>query len=66
MAVANLRQVVAFESWHSHAAWARLNEKGLELVDERGQQQFDFDRGGQLYMQIRTPIVSNPLDFCHY
>ena len=48
---------VSFTSWHTHSIWAELVWKGLNLIDLRGPSQFDHNRGGHLYSQIRTHVL---------
>lgn len=48
----NFRNSDQYRSWETHIKGA------LTLLELRGQEQFSRERGGQLYTQIRSQIVS--------
>lgn len=53
-----LIQTLNFDAWERYHDWAAHVQAATALLELRGQQQFTRDRGGQLYIQIRSQIVS--------
>jgi hypothetical protein len=51
-------QVVNFETWDRYRHWEAHIKVATALLELRGQEQFTRERGGQLYVQIRSQIVS--------
>ena len=48
-----------FKTWERYQWWAAHINAALALLELRGQEQFTRQRGTQLYMQIRSQIVSS-------
>ena len=55
-------QTVNFEIWDQYRYWAAHVKAAMALLELRGQEQFTRERGGQLYIQIRSQIVSPAID----
>lgn len=51
-------QTVNFETWDRYRYWAAHVKGATALLELRGQKQFTRERGGQLYVQIRSQIMS--------
>lgn len=50
-----------FRTWQRHRCWEAHVNAALALLELRGQDQFQRQRGGQLYIQVRSQIVGSPL-----
>ena len=55
-------QTVNFETWDRYQYWAAHIQAATTLLELRGREQFTRERGGHLYIQIRSQIVSNVID----
>ena len=55
-------QTINFETWDRYHYWTAHVEAATTLLELRGQEQFTRERGGQLYVQIRSQIVSPTID----
>lgn len=51
-------QTVNFETWDRYHYWEAHIKAATALLELRGQEQFTRERGAQLYVQIRSQIVS--------
>jgi hypothetical protein len=56
-------QTVNFETWDRYHYWEAHVNAATTLLELRGQEQFTRERGAQLYVQIRSQIVSLTIDF---
>lgn len=54
-------QTVTFDSWEHYHGWETHIQGATALLELRGQEQFSSERGGQLFIQLRTQIVSGVL-----
>lgn len=52
------RQTITFETWDRYRDWATHVQGATALLELRGQEQFTRERGAQLYVQIRSQIVT--------
>ena len=52
-------QTVNFETWDRYHHWEAHVKAATTLLELRGQEQFTRERGGQLYIQVRSQIVSH-------
>jgi hypothetical protein len=55
-------QTVNFKTWDRYRYWAAHVKGATALLELRGQEQFTRERGGQLYVLIRSQIVSPAID----
>jgi len=55
-------QIVNFKTWDRYRYWAAHVRAAMGLLELRGQEQFTRERGGLLYIQIRSQIVSIAID----
>lgn len=46
------------EDWDRHRSWTAHVAGATTLLQLRGLSQFNYERGAQLYMQLRSQIVS--------
>lgn len=52
-------QTLNFKTWERYRYWSAHINAGLTLLELRGPDQFQRRRGVQLYMQIRSQVVSS-------
>ncbi|KAF2095066.1 hypothetical protein NA57DRAFT_44915 [Rhizodiscina lignyota] len=52
-----LFEFITLENWDHYDSWAAHMEGAITLLQLRGQGQFNYERGGQLFMQIRSQIL---------
>ncbi|ORY13038.1 hypothetical protein BCR34DRAFT_562645 [Clohesyomyces aquaticus] len=52
-----LFEFVTIENWDHYGSWAAHIEGAAALLQLRGEEQFSYERGGQLYMQLRSQIL---------
>lgn len=51
-------QFITFENSDQYRSWAAHIEGATALLQLRGQQQFNNERGEQLFIQLRSQLVS--------
>jgi len=51
-------QTVTFENWDHYQGWEAHVQGATALLELRGRDQFNTERGGQLFIQLRSQIVS--------
>jgi hypothetical protein len=51
-------QFINIENWDNYRSWAAHIEGATVLLQLRGQEQFNHERGRQLFAQLRSQIVS--------
>ena len=56
--MSNLLQIVIFQDWNRYEHWLTHVDSLTHLLDSRGPDQFRRERGGQLFVQMRSQIVS--------
>lgn len=54
-----LVKFITFENWDHSPAWAAHIAGAIALLQLRGEEQFNNERGGQLFVQLRSQIVSS-------
>ncbi|KIW18453.1 hypothetical protein PV08_02741 [Exophiala spinifera] len=52
-----LFEMLNFRTWQRHRFWEAHVNAALALLELRGQDQFQRQRGGQLYIQVRSQIL---------
>lgn len=52
-------QSVSFVSWDRYEQWLKHIKAATALLDTRGKAQFDRIRGVQLFIQLRSHVVSH-------
>ncbi|KAJ9640690.1 hypothetical protein H2204_003319 [Knufia peltigerae] len=52
-----LFELLNFRTWQRHRYWEAHVNAALTLLELRGQDQFQRQRGGQLYIQVRSQIL---------
>jgi hypothetical protein len=51
-------QFITLENWNHYGSWAAHLGGATALLQLQGQEQFNCERRGQLFMQLRSQIVS--------
>ncbi|KEF56874.1 uncharacterized protein A1O9_07064 [Exophiala aquamarina CBS 119918] len=53
-----LFETVTFDTWDHYQGWETHVQGATALLELRGRQQFNTERGGQLFIQLRSQILS--------
>ena len=55
---------ISFETWDRYSTWSAHVPGATALLQVRGKAQFERERGGLLYIQIRSQIVGTLSWWC--
>lgn len=59
-------QTVTCDSWGHYRGWETHIKGATALLELRGREQFNSERGGLLFIQLRSQIVSRAFQYLHY